>query len=489
MPPRMALPGSSSTPRRKAARRGAPAVLRRLPAVHEVLERPEVRALCERHGRPVVAALLRERLDMLRKGSAVAAARTGDLGAAIEALPAWLEAESIARTRSSLVPVINATGVVIHTNLGRAPLPRAALARMTEVGASYSTLEYDLRAGGRGSRGVHLERLFRFLFPDAAALVVNNNAAGVLLALNSLAEGREVIVSRGELVEIGGSFRIPEILAKSGAVLREVGTTNKTRLSDYEKAIGPRTGLLLKVHPSNYRIVGFTQSVTLADLARLSRRRRVPILMDQGSGNLHDLRRHGVHEEPTVGEALRDGADLVCASGDKLLGGPQAGILLGRPALVERLRKNPLARALRVDKTIIAALEAVLLAHVRGTPADVPAFRMIALAPEDMERRAQGLVDRLQPLAGAGLRAQVRPGLSVTGGGSGPGEGIPSALVAIRVDGSSARALEERLRRADRPVIGRIEAGDLLLDLRTVADEEEGALEAALAAAAADLRR
>ena len=454
-----------------------------------MLERPEVRALCERHGRPIVTALLRERLDALRKGAGRAAPGPPGMQEASASLPAWLEAEALARTRSSLVPVINATGVIIHTNLGRAPLPEAALRRMTEVGGSYATLEYDLQAGGRGSRGVHLERLFRFLFPDVAALVVNNNAAAVFLALNSLAEGREVIVSRGELVEIGGSFRIPEILAKSGAVLREVGTTNKTRLSDYERAIGPKTGLLLKVHPSNYRIVGFTQSVALADLARLARRRRVPILMDQGSGNLHDLRRHGVREEPTVGEALEDGADLVCASGDKLLGGPQAGILLGRPALVERLRKNPLARALRVDKSIIAALEAVLLAHVRGTPEDVPAFRMIALAPEELERRARRLVDRLQPLAPSGVRARVRPGLSVTGGGSGPGEGMPSVLVAIRVDGSSARALEERLRQADRPVIGRIEAGELLLDLRTVRDEEEAALEAALAAAAADLRR
>ena len=458
---------------------------RRLPAVHEVLDRPEVRALCERHGRPIVAGLLRERLDALRRGTDRAARGSAGLEEAIASLAAWLEREAAARTRSSLVPVINATGVVIHTNLGRAPLPEAALRRMTEVGGSYSTLEYDLDAGARGSRGVHLERLFRLLFPGAAALVVNNNAAGVLLALNTLAEGREVIVSRGELVEIGGSFRIPEILAKSGAVLREVGTTNKTRLADYERAIGPRTALLLKVHPSNYRIVGFTQTVPLADLARLARRRRVPILMDQGSGNLHDLRRHGVQEEPTVGEALRDGADLVCASGDKLLGGPQAGILLGRPALVERLRKNPLARALRVDKTIVAALEAVLLAHARGTPETVPAFRMIAAAPDELERRAQGLVERLRRLAGSGLQARVRPGTSVTGGGSGPGEGLPASLVAIRVDGTSARALEERLRAASRPVIGRIEAGDLLLDLRTVRDDEEPALEAALAAAVA----
>jgi L-seryl-tRNA(Ser) seleniumtransferase len=499
----------TSSTLRKAARRTGRAAgttgrvegARALPSVHEVLERPEVRALSARHGRAIVAALLRERLDGLRRGLRRPAARrktggagadtasAGDTGAAIEGLAAWLASEAEARTRSSLVPVINATGVVIHTNLGRAPLPQEALRRMTEVGGSYSTLEYDLAAGGRGSRGAHLERLFRFLFPDAAALVVNNNAAAVLLALNSLAEGREVIVSRGELVEIGGSFRIPEILEKSGAILREVGTTNKTRLADYERAIGSRTALLLKVHPSNYRIVGFTQSVSLADLARLGRRRRLPVLMDQGSGNLRDLRRHGLKEEGTVQEALRDGADLVCASGDKLLGGPQAGLLVGRAAIVERLRRNPLARALRVDKTILAALEAVLLAHVRGEEEAVPAMRMIALGPEALDRRAKRFVERLAARQETRLAARVRPGVSVSGGGSGPGEGLPSALVAVRPLQGSARAVEECLRRGPRPVVARIEAGELLFDLRTVAEEEEGALLEALVAAAAAIRR
>jgi L-seryl-tRNA(Ser) seleniumtransferase len=431
-----------------------------------------------------VTALLRERLDALRQGARGSSRRPDDLARAVEGLAAWLGTEAEARTRSTLVPVINATGVVIHTNLGRAPLPEEALRRMAEVGRSYTTLEYDLEKGERGSRGVHLERLFRFLFPQSATLVVNNNAAGVLLALDSLAGGREVIVSRGELVEIGGSFRIPEILEKSGAVLREVGTTNKTRLADYERAIGPRTALLLKVHPSNYRIVGFTDAVPLRDLARLGRRRRIPVLMDQGSGNLRDLRRHGLRDEGTVQEALADGADLVCASGDKLLGGPQSGILVGRPALVERLRKNPLARALRVDKTIVAALEAVLLAHIRGEEETVPAVRMIALAPEALERRARRFADRVAARAGAALAVRVRPGTSVSGGGSGPGEGMPSALLAVRAGGRSARALEERLRLGPRPVLGRIEAGDLLLDLRTVRDEEEDALLEALLDAA-----
>jgi L-seryl-tRNA(Ser) seleniumtransferase len=403
---------------------------------------------------------------------------------AVAGLAGWLEAEAAARTRSTLVPVINATGVVIHTNLGRAPLPEEAVRRMAEVGRSYTTLEYDLAKGSRGSRGVHLERLFRFLLPGSATLVVNNNAAAVMLALNTLAEGREVIVSRGELVEIGGSFRVPEILEKSGAILREVGTTNKTRLADYERAIGPRTALLLKVHPSNYRIIGFTDAVPLGDLVRLGRKRRLPVLMDQGSGNLRDLRRHGLRDEGTVQEALAAGADLVCASGDKLLGGPQAGILAGRPVLVERLRRNPLARALRIDKTIVAALEAVLLAHIRGDETTVPAVRMIALTPESLDRRARRFVERVPASAAARLSARVRPGTSVSGGGSGPGEGLPSVLVAVRREGLSARALEERLRLGARPVIARIEGGELLLDLRTVPEEQEEELLAALVAAA-----
>jgi len=467
------------------AEAGGSAGLRRLPSVHEVLERPEVRALSERFGRAIVTALLRERLESLRqRGRRPASASQGAaLADAVAGLGAWLEAETAARTRSTLVPVINATGVVIHTNLGRAPLPEEALRRMAEVGRSYTTLEYDLAAGNRGSRGVHLERLFRLLFPGAATLVVNNNAAAVMLALNTLAEGREVIVSRGELVEIGGSFRVPDILAKSGAVLREVGTTNKTRLADYERAIGPKTALLLKVHPSNYRIVGFTDAVPLADLARLGRRRRVPVLMDQGSGNLRDLRRHGLRDEGTVQEALGAGADLVCASGDKLLGGPQAGILAGRPALLERLRSNPLARALRVDKTIVAALEAVLLAHIRGDEDSVPAVRMIALTPDALEPRARRFAERISSAA-ARLQARVRAGTSVSGGGSGPGEGMPSVLIAVRAEGLSARALEERLRLGVRPVIARIEAGELLFDLRTVPEEQDEELLAALVAAA-----
>jgi L-seryl-tRNA(Ser) seleniumtransferase len=460
--------------------------LRSLPQIHAVLELPVVKALCEQHGRGLVLALLRERLEALRSAlRGAGGART--IGADVEALPRWLEAEAARRTRPSLTPLLNATGVVLHTNLGRAPLPEAAIRRIEEVAGSYCNLEFDLGRGGRGSRGAHLDRLLPLLFPGRAALVVNNNAAAVLLALNTLAEGKEVVVSRGELVEIGGSFRIPEILAKSGAFLREVGTTNKTRLGDYERALSKRTGLLLKVHPSNYRITGFTAEVGLADLARLARRRRVPLVLDQGSGNTVDLRPFGVRGEPVVGGALEEGADLVSFSGDKLFGGPQAGLLVGRPALVERLRRNPLARALRADKTILAALEAVILLHLRGRYSDIPVQRMIALDRDTLERRARAFAERVLRRAPAGLSLKVVPGTSMSGGGSAPEEGLPTALVEVRAASLKAAVLLKRLRDRPLPVIARIAADALVLDLRTVAEGEEGELERALLEA--DLRR
>jgi L-seryl-tRNA(Ser) seleniumtransferase len=444
------------------------------------------RAVVERHGRALVAALWRERLDFLRTAIRRGAMGAAELDTAVTQLPAWVEAEAGSRTRSDLVPVVNATGVVLHTNLGRAPLPAAAIRRVAEVAGHYSTLEYDLARGRRGSRGSHLERLLGLLFPGRSFLVVNNNAAAMLLALNSLAEGREAIVSRGELVEIGGSFRVPEIMAKSGAILREVGTTNKTRLRDYERAVTRRAAMLLKVHPSNYRVVGFTAEAPLADLAALGRRKRIPVVMDQGSGNLVDLRSFGLRDEPTVQDAIRDGADLVCCSGDKLLGGPQAGILIGRPALVARMRENPLARVLRPDKMILAALEAVLRQHVRGTAVeDLPVLRMIALGREVIDARARSLADRVRVRSGAALDFAVVPGTSLTGGGSAPGEGLPTALLAVRHATLGPKAIEERLRRRPVPVIARVEDGAVLLDLRTVPEDQEAILEDALVEVAA----
>ncbi|HKB08627.1 MAG TPA: L-seryl-tRNA(Sec) selenium transferase, partial [Candidatus Polarisedimenticolia bacterium] len=365
------MPASRTAPerssRRAPARSATREALRALPQVNAVMEREEARQEAARHGRRIVTALVRERLDALRTRI-----RSGSLDASAvrseaEGLLAWVASEVRARTASTIRPVINATGVVLHTNLGRAVLPDAATRRMTEVSRAYTTLEYDLAQGARGSRSSHLDRVLGLLFPGKAFHVVNNNAAAVLLALNTLAEGKEVIVSRGELVEIGGSFRIPDVMRKSGAILREVGTTNKTRLQDYERAIGPKTGLILKVHPSNYRIVGFTAHAGLEDVAALGRKKKVPVLMDQGSGNLIDLAAHGIHNEPSVHDALADGADVVCFSGDKLLGGPQAGLIIGRPDLVKPMKENSLTRALRVDKMTYAALEAVLLEYGRGT--------------------------------------------------------------------------------------------------------------------------
>ncbi|PYT10759.1 MAG: L-seryl-tRNA(Sec) selenium transferase [Acidobacteria bacterium] len=476
---------SGRTPRGATARQAGSTALRVLPQVHAVLERDELRQAAERHGRALVTGLVRERLDALRRD--VRAGRTG--GAAVESelagLPAWVEREAGARTASTMRPVINATGVILHTNFGRAVLPENAVLRMTEVARAYTTLEYDLAGGQRGSRSSHLDRLFALLFPGRAFHIVNNNAAAVLLALNTFAEGREVIVSRGELVEIGGSFRIPDVMRKSGAVLREVGTTNKTRLADFERAIGPRTGLILKVHPSNYRIVGFTAQATLREVAALGRRRKIPVLMDQGSGNLLDLTRYGIRNEPSVFEALEQGADVVCFSGDKMLGGPQAGLIVGRPDLVKPMRENSLSRALRVDKVTYAALETVLLEHARGAAESrLPALRMLTMTRQAIEDRARRLIDQVAAGPGGTLSLAIVPGLSLPGGGSAPEEGLPTALVAVASGRLSARAIEKRLRAHATPVIARIEEGKVLLDLRTVLEEQEPALAGALASLA-----
>ncbi len=466
-----------------SSRTAAKAVgVRVLPQVNAVLEREEVRQAAARHGRALITALVRERLDGLRRGARAGRLDGTALEAGVAALPAWIEREARARTASSMRPVINATGVILHTNLGRAALPGAAVRRMAEVASAYTTLEYDLARGGRGSRSSHLDRVFALLFPGRAFHVVNNNAAAVLLALNTFAEGKEVIVSRGELVEIGGSFRIPDVMRKGGAILKEIGTTNKTRLADYERAIGPRTGLILKVHPSNYRIVGFTAQAALKEVAALGRRRKVPVVMDQGSGNLIDLAHHGIRNEPSVFDALKDGADLVCFSGDKMLGGPQAGLIVGRRDLVKPMRENSLSRALRVDKMTYAALEAVLLEYARGTAeTGLPVVRMVTMTSQEIEVRARRLVDAVAARAGDSLSLAVVPGLSVPGGGSAPEEGLPTALAAVSSRRLSARAIEERLRGFATPVIARIEGGKVLLDLRTVLEGQEGTVVEALA--------
>jgi L-seryl-tRNA(Ser) seleniumtransferase len=380
--------------------------------------------------------------------------------------------------------LINATGVILHTNLGRAPLAGSALQHIADTAASYSNLEFELDSGDRGKRDIHVQRLFQKLLAgnigevehNAAAIstiVVNNNAAAVLLALNSLAEGGEVIVSRGELVEIGGSFRIPDVMAKSQATLREVGTTNRTRVADYERAISDRTRLLLRVHRSNFEITGFTEQPSLEELVALARRRNIPLVEDLGSGALFDLRSVGITGEPGVLDSLRAGADVVTYSGDKLLGGPQAGLISGRTDLVARMRSNSLFRALRVDKLTYAALEATLLAYVKHDHNNVPVLRMMRLSTDEIAQRAETLAAKVKS---SKLKLELVDGESVVGGGAAPSAVLPTRLIALTHVGQSADQLCARLRASTPPVIARVEEGRVLLDLRTVFPAQETTL-------------
>jgi L-seryl-tRNA(Ser) seleniumtransferase len=383
-----------------------------------------------------------------------------------------VEARAQAATAPAPRTVINATGVIAHTNLGRSLLSAEAARRVAESASRYVDLEYDTRKGARGDRMSHLAPLLARLFPGHAAHAVNNNAGAIFLALRALAKGREVVVSRGELVEIGGSFRVPDILAASGAKLREVGTTNRTRVSDYETALTPKTGLLLKVHRSNFEIVGFTEDAPIADLAALARERSVPLVVDWGSGDLVDLAPLGVKGETPVADLLAAGADLVTFSGDKLLGGPQAGLAVGRADLVTKMRKDPMARVLRLDRLQIAALHATLAAYVSGrAESEVPTLRMLGLSATAVGTRAEA-VARAVP----DLRWHLVDGTSRPGGGSSPVGEIPTKLLVIEDPSGDAGKLEARLRQGDPPVIGRLSEGRLLLDLRTVLPEQDAEL-------------
>ncbi|MBX6377571.1 MAG: L-seryl-tRNA(Sec) selenium transferase [Clostridia bacterium] len=461
-------------------------LLRRLPPVHAVLTRPEVAVLTSAYGERVVKEAVVRTVDRLRRqvlsGGRPMELVADDPAAAVAALAAEAVRE-LAGPR--LRRVINATGVVLHTNLGRAVLAREACRAVAVAAAAYTNLEYDLASGRRGSRQVHVEPLLRELTGAEAAFVVNNNAAAVLLLLSAVAAGREAIVSRGQLVEIGGSFRVPEVMAQSGARLVEVGTTNRTRLSDYEAAIGPETAALLHVHPSNFRIVGFTASVPLADLVALGRRHGIPVLVDLGSGVLVDLEPLGLHGEPTVRQVVATGAAAVTFSGDKLLGGPQAGILVGERTLIERCRRHPLARALRVDKLTLAALEATLRLHLDPARAlrEVPTLRSLARTPGELAAAAERLRDRLQPLLAGRAELACRSSQSVAGGGSLPAEYLPTTCLTVRPLRTSAAAVAERLRHHDPPVVVRT-ADDLLwLDPRTLLEDDEEEVVAALLAA------
>jgi L-seryl-tRNA(Ser) seleniumtransferase len=467
--------------------RGMPATTdvdprRLLPSVDQALQRPELAPLVAAHGRETVLQALRKALAALRERAA-----TGDAGVAgaLAGLEADVAERIAAAGRPSLVRVLNATGVVVHTNLGRAPLSREAAARVAEIASSYSNLEYDLASGERGSRETHAEARLREMLGVEAVVVVNNCAAAVLLAVNTHAEGRAVLVSRGELVEIGGSFRIPDVIRKGGARLVEVGTTNRTRISDFKDATlgSDGLGLILKVHPSNFRIVGFTEQPSRGELAGVAREAGRPLLEDQGSGLVAPLP-GALADEPRVADAIADGADIVTFSGDKLLGGPQAGVAAGLREYVEPMRKNPLYRALRVDKMTLAALDATLVEHqLRGEDARLPVLRMIAATAEELRGRAAALAGRLAASAPA-LAPALVPGESMVGGGAAPDRGVPTTLVALEPGSRGADRMARALRHGTPPVVARVAESRVLVDLRTIHPDEDELLLAALVAAA-----
>jgi L-seryl-tRNA(Ser) seleniumtransferase len=460
--------------------RSGNSVLSALPSVDDLLRSETGNRLSEEVGRQRLTELARSVIDAIRSDlrSGVIdgnVSKTDLLDEAVSQLSdLWQRMRSAGMRR-----VINATGVVIHTNLGRAPLSEEAKKALVNA-AGYCSVEYDVMTGERGRRGQRVEDMICQLTGADGALVVNNCAAAAYLVLTTFASGREVIISRGELVEIGGEFRVPDVLARSGATLKEVGTTNRTKLADYEKAISERTAVILKVHPSNYRIVGFTTAPALSELADLAHRKNILIYEDAGSGAVGDLSAVGLDDEPVISESLKAGADAVTFSGDKLLGGPQAGIVVGKRSYIETLRKDPLYRALRVSKLIYAALEATLEAHLRGTAfRDVPVLRMLSMRRQELEQRCQRLIDEL---ANSSLTAEIVPGRSAVGGGAAPTTQLDSALIALDHAALSADELERKLRLASVPVITRITEDRVTIDLRTVSENEEPELLAALRA-------
>jgi L-seryl-tRNA(Ser) seleniumtransferase len=462
---------------------------RKLPSVDELLQSRDLAIIISSDGQSAVKDAARTVLAKLRAEIAAARLEASEVDLALSRISGAVERQVRQSLSYSLRPVINATGVILHTNLGRAPLAASALEHIRDAASGYSNLEFDAETGGRGKRDVHVDRLFRKLLnqefagegaratPDSATIVVNNNAAAVLLALNTLAEDGEVIVSRGELVEIGGSFRIPDVMAKSHATLREVGTTNRTRVDDYEHAINEKTRLLLRVHRSNFQITGFTEQPAIGEMAALAKRRNIPLMEDLGSGALFDLRSLGVEGEPGVLDSLRAGVDVVSYSGDKLLGGPQAGMLSGRGDLIARMRSNSLFRALRVDKLIYAALEATLLAYVKQDHQAIPALRVMRLSKAEIGERAEAVTDKSRSST---LQVEMIDGESVIGGGAAPSAVLPTRLLAVTCIGLTADELSARLRASDPPIVARVEQGRVLLDLRTVFPEQDQAVIAAL---------
>jgi L-seryl-tRNA(Ser) seleniumtransferase len=457
------------------------AALRSLPSVDQLVRRLAADPALTGIARARLTATVRDTLDAERRR----VVQQGQTPADADTLAARVVTIVRQSGAFSLRPVINATGVVLHTNLGRALLSERARERVAAVAGAYSNLEIDLASKERGSRYSHVEALLRRLTAAEDALVVNNNAAAVLLALETLAHGKEVIVSRGELIEIGGEFRIPDIMLRSGAILREVGATNRTHLHDYADAIGPNTALLLKVHTSNYRVVGFTADVSSRELTELGRQRGIPVMEDLGSGSLLDLRPWGFPYEPTVPEVVGSGVDLVSFSGDKLLGGPQAGIVVGKRSIVSRLKKNPWNRALRIDKFTIAALEATLGAYDDGTAREsIPTLRLLTEPLAAVQARARRALRALGPETAGRVAARVSEGRSQVGGGALPTVELPTAGLALGQSDAAARALDAALRTGDPAVLGRMADDRLFLDCRTVLPEQVGALAKAVGAAA-----
>jgi L-seryl-tRNA(Ser) seleniumtransferase len=460
------------------------ALLRQMPSVDEVMLRPGIVKLCGEIKRDFVVSHARALLEELR-GAITVGQFAMEQGISLEFLERRVVEEVRKELEPSLREVINASGVILHTNLGRAPLAAGLIEEFTRTATRYSNLEYDVQAGSRGKRDVHTARLLQRLTGAGAVIVVNNCAAAMLVTLAALARGGEVIVSRGELIEIGDGFRIPEIMEQSGAVLREVGTTNRTRLADYENALNEKTRMILRVHPSNFTVTGFTEKPEVEELVALGKRTGFPVVEDLGSGSLVDLSALGI-SEPSAKGSVEAGFSLVLFSGDKLLGGPQAGIIAGKKDLVEKVRRHPLFRALRVDKLTIAALEVTLRAYLHATLREIPAQRMMRLTVEEIAERTGRFLKQLEPLiAGADAEVEIGDGTSLLGGGSTPAQSLPTKVLRVASLRYSTNQIEERLRLPDTgvPVIARIEDGRLLIDLRTVFPDQDAALVQTLAVA------
>ncbi len=454
---------------------------RLLPSVDQLMERQEVKELISNYSREFILHNIRELLAEIRETISHSKAEPQRVKKRLESLIDELKQRLKEQLSPTLLRVINATGVIIHTNLGRALLCPSAVKRLQKLSCRYLNLEFSMEEGKRGARDLPVERLISRLFPGKSCLVVNNNAAAVLLVLNTLAEGREVIVSRGELVEIGGSFRIPEVMEKSGAILKEVGTTNKTRLADYKRAISRNTALLLAVHQSNFRILGFTESVRMEELVDLGRQHGIPVMEDMGSGNMVDLCPYGITDEPSVGEIVAKGVNILTFSGDKLLGGPQSGLIVGDEELIKKVKGNPLLRAMRAGKLTYLALEATLMEYLKGRPeGSIPVLQMLSTSVEELQERAETIVKELRGDKGSSLNFELMEGVSKVGGGAVPLVELPTRLIGLSSTSNTTNEIARRLRMRSLPVIARIQEERVVIDLRTVLPSEDGELVKAL---------